>query len=189
MTGRRRQLWIGIAVLLVVQLTAILLYRVSGERTTRSPNTFAVETLTPRNAPQLTFERSDELTGSLAQLRGKVVMVHFWATWCVPCREELPGLLALAGELTRTHEFELIAVSVDDDWDTMRRFFGETIPSGVVRPDGTDVHRRFGASTLPDTYLVDARGYLVARYTGARDWKVPRARTHLAKAITTHGVR
>ncbi len=190
MLRRHRRLWIGIAVLVAVQAAAIVLYMVvRRDRGRESPATFAVEPLTPRDAPLLAFERSDQHTGSLAQLRGKVVMVHFWATWCVACRDELPGLLALADELARAKNFELLAVSVDDDWEAMRLFFAGSIPSGVVRPDGPDVHRRFGASTLPDTYLVDVRGNLVARYAGARDWKAAGAREHLAAAITTHGER
>jgi hypothetical protein len=56
-----------------------------------------------------------------------------------------------------------------------------------VRPDAPDVHRRFGASTLPDSYLVDARGNVVVRYAGARDWRAARARAHLQAAIETYG--
>lgn len=185
MLRRYRRLWIGIAVLVAVQAAAIAVYAVKRERT--SSPAFAVETLTPRAAPVLTFERVDRSTTSLASLEGKVVMVHFWATWCEPCRDELPGLLELANELDKAGRFELIAVSVDDEWAAMRRFFGGEVPRAVVRPDAAEAHRRFGASTLPDTYLVDARGNVVVRYAGARDWRSTRAREHLDFAIAAYG--
>jgi len=79
--------------------------------------------------------------------------------------------------------FELLAVSVDDDWDTMRTFFDGRVPRSVVRPERAEVHRSFGASTLPDSYLVDASGRVVKRYAGARDWSTDTARASLAKAI------
>lgn len=187
MLRRYRRLWIGIAVLVAVQAAAIAVYALKRERT--SSAAFAVETLAPRAAPVLAFERADRSKTSLESLEGKVVMVHFWATWCEPCRVELPGLLALATELGKTGRFELIAVSVDDEWEAMRRFFGGDVPRAVVRPDAAEAHRRFGASTLPDSYLVDARGNVVLRYAGARDWRSTRARDRLESAIATHGAK
>jgi len=173
---------IGIAVLVAVQAAAILVYKLRSAATeTRA--TFPTETLATRAAPALAFERSDRSTSTLADLKGKVVLVHFWATWCAPCRDELPGLLALAHQLESPGGFELLAVSVDDDWEQIDRFFGGKPPRGAVRPDSDDVHRRFGASTLPDTYLIDARDNLVIRYAGARDWTRTAARRHLQDSI------
>jgi thiol-disulfide isomerase/thioredoxin len=183
--GRVRRALIGIGVLVAVQAAAIGLYLLL--RTPVSPpapeEPFAAEELSPRSAPSLTFERADGSRHSLSGLRGKLVMVHFWATWCEPCREELPGLLALASELERSGRFALVAASVGDEWDEIRRFFGGKVPGAVARPDGTDDHRRFGVSTLPDTYLVDAGGNVIVRYAGARDWRRAAARAQLDRMI------
>ena len=184
----RRRLWIGIAVLVAIQAGAFGLYKLKTRRSVES-TPFANETLAVREAPVLAFERANGQRSTLAYARGEVVMVHFWATWCEPCRDELPGLLARADELAAHGRFELIAVAVDDDWDAIRRFFGGTVPPAIVRPEQADIHRRFGASTLPDTYLVDASGKLVIRYAGARDWADPRAHADLARAIDVHGQR
>ena len=178
-----RRVWTGIAVLVGVQAAAIGVYLLAREPAPAVP--FAAENLTPRAAPALAFERADGSTGTLADLRGRVVIVHFWATWCEPCREELPALLAFASE----SRLELVAMSVDDDWETMRGFFRGPVPRVVVRPVEPNVHRRFGASALPDTYVVDARGQLVIRYAGARNWKSQRAREHVLQASARHGVR
>ena len=181
----RRRIWIGIGVLVAVQAAAIGVYRLKqGGRTESAP--FTSETLDAKPAPALAFAREHGDSATLADLRGKSVMVHFWATWCEPCRDELPGLLTLTSELAATGRFELVAVAVDDDWEAIRRFFAGSIPRPIVRPDAAEVHRRFGASTLPDTYLVDARGRLVVRYAGSRDWRTPGAREHLVHALAIH---
>jgi thiol-disulfide isomerase/thioredoxin len=175
-----RRVWIGIAVLVAVQGAAVGLYL--ARKPPRSAP-FAAETLTVRDAPELAFERSDGTRGTLSDLRGKTVLVHFWATWCAPCRSELPGLIATATALERSGTFELVAVSVDDEWDQMRTYFDAHIPRAAVRPTTAGIHHVFGVSTLPDTYMVDASGRLVARYAGARDWTTEVARAHLTQAI------
>lgn len=185
MLRQYRRVLIGIGVLVAVQAAAIGIYLLKRDRP--SAPAFAVEPLSPHPVPALGFERADGTTGSLGELAGNVVMVHFWATWCEPCRDELPGLLALANDLERAGRFRLIAVAVDDEWEAIRPFFGANIPRAVARPDIADAHRRFGASTLPDTYLIDARSNVVVRYAGARDWRTAAARAHLVHAIAAYG--
>jgi thiol-disulfide isomerase/thioredoxin len=106
--------------------------------------------------------------------------VHFWATWCPPCREELPALLALSRDLARGGRFELVAVSVDRDWKVVESFFGGSVPPEVVRDAKLSGARAYGVSFLPDSYLVDADGNVVLRILGARDWKSRAAKTSLA---------
>jgi thiol-disulfide isomerase/thioredoxin len=184
MQPRHRRILVGVVVLVLVQAAALAIYLgVKRARSTPDVAAFASERLTPRAAPELAFTRADGTKTTLAQVNGKVVMVHFWATWCEPCRDELPGLLALAKTLESSGTFELLAVSVDDEWDDMRLFFDGTIPRAAVRADVAEVHRQFGASTLPDSYLVDPSGNLFARYAGARDWSRSAARTHLEQAV------
>ncbi len=172
-----RRMVIALAVLVAIQAAALGIY--SWKRSSPTPAEFAVEKLNPASAPDLAFERPDGSRASLADSHGKVVMVHFWATWCEPCREELPGLLALAKE----RDLSLVAVSIDDTWEQIRSFFGGNVPSVIARPLAEGVHRRFGASTMPDTYLVDAEGQLTVRYAGARDWNTEEARASLATAV------
>ncbi len=172
-----RRLVIGIVVLVGVQALALGIYL--WKRSAPQPTKFAAETLSAASAPELAFERADGSHSSLAESRGKVVLVHFWATWCKPCREELPGLLALAKE----RELSIVAVSVDDSWEQIRTYFGGNVPSVIARPLSPGVHRLFGASTMPDTYLVDGNGRLTQRYAGARDWRSEAARSHLSRTV------
>jgi thiol-disulfide isomerase/thioredoxin len=167
---------LAVGALVAVQVVAVLVYRAVERRRERAPRSFAVERLTSgQRAPVV------EVEGHAGRVpaAGKVVLVHFWATWCPPCREELPGLLALGDELRRTGRFELHAVSVDDDWTTVERYFDGLVPPGVVRARDREAFRRYGVSTLPDSYLVDREGRLVERFGGARDWRSPAAVAHL----------
>lgn len=129
--------------------------------------------------PDVTFEQPDGKVLHSGALRGRPVLLHFWATWCAPCRAELPLLLGLSRELEKAGRLQLVAVSVDENWEVVRAFFGGQIPPGIVRAGSPAVQQRFGVSTLPDTFLVKADGMMAVRFTGARDWRAPEAKALL----------
>ncbi len=93
-------------------------------------------------------------------------LLHFWATWCLPCRAELPGLLAFAEE----HGVDVVAVALDKDWADVDRFLEGRRPSDVFLGDAGEVESALHVSALPVTFLVDADGQLRLRFDGARDW-------------------
>jgi thiol-disulfide isomerase/thioredoxin len=166
---------IGVVLAIVALQGAILfaVLRVEHERE-RSEPSFAMERVEPRMAPALAWASVDGALGSLDDARGKVVVLHFWATWCPPCVVELPGLL----ELGREGHATVIAVSVDDDWDVVREFFAGEVPAEVVRASSDEVANAYGVSVLPETWIVDADGMVRLRVAGERDW-----RTHGARAV------
>jgi len=95
-----------------------------------------------------------------------------------PCVKELPSLLAFARE-TRERGIEAVAIAVEDDWKAISAFFGGSVPPEVIVETDGAAHKRFGVSTLPDTYLVEPAGKVVERYHGARDWRAHAAREHI----------
>jgi peroxiredoxin len=112
----------------------------------------------------------------LGDLRGRVVFVNFWATWCPPCRKEAPALERLYRNL-RAEGFEVLGVSIDDPSarDAIERFreeFGLTFPL-LVDPDRS-AYRAYQATGVPETFLVDRAGRVVERFVGPRDWDEPR---------------
>jgi thiol-disulfide isomerase/thioredoxin len=101
----------------------------------------------------------------LASVRGDALL-HFWATDCPPCREELPALLAVA----RRHDVRVIAVSTDRDAALVERFFDGRVPSEIIREEDRALERTLGVRSLPDTYVVED-GRAVRRIAGAIDWE------------------
>ena len=105
----------------------------------------------------------------LSDFKGQWVLVNFWATWCAPCRDEMPSLEMLN---RRFHDkVVLLAVSVDDDQGQVARFFGDTRPSFAVLWDKEkQFTRTYGTNKFPETYLISPEGRVAAKFTGPRDW-------------------
>lgn len=113
---------------------------------------------TGERAPALALSDLEGQTVRLEALRGKVVLVDFWATWCAPCLEELPFLQRLH-ERHREAGLVVLAVSVDDDASNVRRFVqrqGLTMP--VLHDRGKEVVGRWAPPNMPTSYVVDRRG-------------------------------
>ena len=107
----------------------------------------------------------------LADYRGKVVFLNFWATWCVPCREEMPAMERLYRRF-KERGFVVLAVSVDTEPAPAVRSFVQT--HGYTYPVGLDpkmaLARQYGVRALPSSFLVDKAGNLAARAVGSREW-------------------
>jgi peroxiredoxin len=114
---------------------------------------------------------------TLSRLRGRVVLINFWATWCGPCRVEMPGMESLYRQFERK-DFEILAVSTDQQGAAVTKPFkdqlGLTFP--ILHDSDYRVGLVYGARTLPMTFLVDRRGIITHRIFGARDWQTPEGR-------------
>ena len=114
---------------------------------------------------------------SLSQLKGKVVLLNFWATWCGPCRVEMPAMEQLYQTFPR-REFEILAVSTDSQGAAVTRPFqkqmGFTFP--ILHDSEYQTGLVYGARTLPITFMVDRQGVVRQKIFGARDWASPEAR-------------
>lgn len=110
---------------------------------------------------------------SLSELRGRVVFLNFWATWCPPCVEEIPSMLSLARGLA-DDEFIMLAVTQDDDPAALVSFLrdaGMTSSEVLILQDpGGELTRAYGTQLLPESYVIDREGVVVARFMGPRDW-------------------
>lgn len=142
--------------------------------------TGAVAAMQPADPPQslkaLAFNAPDGKPMTLADRSGKTVLLNLWATWCAPCREEMPALNTLQKDLGGD-DFEVIAVNVDTGDDTKpKKFLAETgiDTLGYYRDNTLDVFndlkRRGLALGLPVTLLIDGDGCLLAHMNGPADW-------------------
>ncbi len=110
---------------------------------------------------------------SLASLRGKVVLLNFWATWCEPCEKELPAMQRLHRELSGS-SFELVAVSVDADQDPVLRFQKRLGLGFTLLLDADQrVARSYQTFRFPETLLIGRDGVILERYVGPKEWDAP----------------
>lgn len=177
---KRARIAVTVGVLAALQLGAVGVYfAVQRGRESKSAETFAAQRSSiAEAAPTINAKRADDSSLTITWPAERTRIVHFWATWCPPCVKELPSLLAFAREM-RARGIEVIAIAVDDDWKDIAAFFGGTIPPEVIVETDAAAHKRFGVSTLPDSYLVDRSGQVIERYHGARDWAASAARDHV----------
>lgn len=117
-------------------------------------------------APDFTLPCVDGKTITLSQLRGKVVLLDFWATWCAPCRSAIPHLNGLY-KAYQTRGLEIIGVSLDTgSRERVRRF---AISMGIHYPiiiADDEVLKNYGISPIPTTYLIDREGYISSKWVG-----------------------
>ena len=108
----------------------------------------------------------------LSSLRGQVVLVNFWATWCNTCVIEMASMERLV-EKERGKNFRLLAVSVDDDWAAIRKFFAKGTPLDVLLDTARAVPKRWGTDKFPESFLVDKDGMIRYYIVSNRDWSAP----------------
>jgi peroxiredoxin len=127
-----------------------------------------------RDAPDFQLPDASGRTVSLREQRGHPVAVNFWATWCPPCIEEVPSLEDLARSLDGS-DMRLLAVSVDDDWDPIRKFFIKGTKIGVLLDKAHTVPKTYGTDKYPETYFIDSQGRVRYYFINKRNWSKPEA--------------
>lgn len=120
----------------------------------------------------------------LSALRGNVAFVNFWATWCPPCREELPSMGSLARQL-RGQPFQMLAILSNDDPvradNLVRQAAGGSFPV-LVDPE-SKIARAYGITGVPETFIVDRQGILREKIIGPFDWNSKPARQMIERYL------
>jgi cytochrome c-type biogenesis protein len=133
--------------------------------TNKPPTTAAATTAVP--APDVQFTRLDGQAMRLKDLHGRVVLLNFWATWCIPCRSEIPSLSAMQKDL-ESRGLSVIGVSYDDTADMVRSFQKDIRQDYEIVLGGRDVGAQLPASPLPTTYIIDREGRIREKMIGER---------------------
>lgn len=140
---------------------------------------------TARPLPTVTFKDVEGHERKLTDYRGKVVLLNVWATWCLPCRKEIPALdrlqVALGGP-----QFAVVAVSIDRPGPpSVRRFFNVTgvAELNLFSDESGKVLRELGGYGLPTTVLIDRGGREIGRLVGPAEWDAPEMVAFLRKHV------
>jgi thiol-disulfide isomerase/thioredoxin len=142
----------------------------------------------PVEVPQFSFATADGGTKSLKDWQGKVVLLNLWATWCVPCREEMPALDKLQAALGGK-DFDVVAINIDKGGPEKAQSFlkeiGVTDLPLYTDPTGKlfSVLRAIG---MPTTLLIDGKGNEIGRLAGPADWASPEAKKLIEAAIAAN---
>jgi thiol-disulfide isomerase/thioredoxin len=130
-------------------------------------------------APDFSITDSQK-TVKLSDLRGKPVVLNFWATWCSPCVEEMPSLVQLQKRLG--DKVTIIAVSEDGDDKPYQQFVRDhNIDLLTVRDVQQKTNEVYGTFKFPETYVIDRNGKIVRKFIGAADWTNPEIVEYLQK--------
>jgi thiol-disulfide isomerase/thioredoxin len=107
-------------------------------------------------------------SATLRPLLAPVTLVHFWATWCAPCMEEIPALGRLQNDFARYPNFRIVMVAVADSSDKVGTFLGSNAGAVLYDPDWEVAHR-YGTDKIPESYLV-VNDQIVEKFVGQTDW-------------------
>jgi len=138
----------------------------------------------PTAVPAIAFKDADGKDLNLEAWRGKVLLLNLWATWCAPCRQEMPALDKLKAELGGK-DFDIIALSTDrGGLDKPRKFWVDVgIKALGLYIDSNDAQHQLNVIGLPTTLLIDRTGHEIGRLIGPADWASPEAKALLLAAI------
>ncbi len=159
--------FIGVIILLFIFNNSDYLFGSSEENGPYPPNYIPAAQKTSALAPDFTLPTSDGKSMKLSDLKGKVVIVDFWATWCPPCRKGIPDLIALKKKYG-AKGFEIVGVSVDTDTkNEVVPFMKEQKINYPVVYGNMNVYQQYGGiRAIPTSFVIDKQGKIVASYEG-----------------------
>ena len=164
---------LSLTILFVVIAATLVILLLRNERESTVTSIKQIQVGLP--APNFTFPDLNGQQVSLSEHRGKVVLVNIWATWCPPCRQEMPSMQKLY-ERFNGENFEILAVSIDATGREAVAPFVRTMnltfpimldPKEVIRP-------LYGITGVPESFIIDKEGIVVEKIIGPLDWATPK---------------
>jgi len=135
-------------------------------------------------APDFTVKDLAGQEVKLSALKGKVVLVNFWATWCPPCKEEIPSMIKLNQSMSGK-QFQMMAISIDEGGkEAVESYFKQsklTLPAFLDTEN--EVARSYGTTGVPETFIVDKAGIIQKKVVGGMDWSSPEVVAYLDELL------
>ena len=131
-------------------------------------------------APEFTVKDADREI-ALKDLRGQIVVLNFWATWCPPCVEEMPSLVSMQKQM-KDKGVTVLAISLDEDARQYRTFLEKyKVELLTVRDPQQRSNELYGTFKFPETYIIDRQGVVRRKFIGPVDWNQPEIVSYLSK--------
>lgn len=147
---------------------------ISAEKTKKTNTETLTRVAGSPAAPDFNLEDQNGNFVKLSDYKGKVVIVNFWATWCPPCRKEMPSMQR-AWEILSKDDIAMLAVNVGEDSDAIFAFTAEyPVDFPLIMDKTSSVTRQWRVRGLPATYIVDPQGKIVYQAIGSREWDAER---------------
>lgn len=135
-------------------------------------------------APDISLTDASGKVYKLSDLKGSVVFINFWATWCQPCREEAPSIQSLHERFKNEKKFRMLTVLYKDDYQRSLDFMkNNKYGFPVLEDPGGKTALSYGVTGVPETYIVSKGGILKERVIGPADWNSPEAISLIANLI------
>jgi len=141
--------------------------------------------LSARAAPLFELQDVHGRMQSLQQIQEPVVIIHFWASWCPPCLEEIPRWIA-AGPTMKDFPVKLVAISVDENWEKALKVLpiSKLSPNMMLLLDPkNEVAGKYGTRQFPESYVLNRNRQIVEKWIGSQDWTGSMVRFGIAKAL------
>jgi len=143
-----------------------------------------IEKTTVAPFDHVSFRDANGKTVSLAALKGKVVFINFWATWCPPCIAEMPSIQALYDKKKNSPDFVFLIVETDGNLKKALQFMEKNQYSLPTYTPNTPIPPEFLGSGIPTTVILDKRGQIAFKHEGMADYSHPDAETLLSNILT-----
>lgn len=167
-----------IIIILVLALSAISIYFATQQQ---EPKEAPVKKFLEKNDPYIAFSLPSLKKGIIdtKSFEGKVLFINFWATWCAPCKEEMPSMQALYDKLNKKYpnQFAMLAVNIDtQDVPLSVQMYALDLKLKfpiLLDTDGA-IKTKYNTTGVPETFIVDKKGKIFKTYIGAIDWSNPK---------------
>ena len=178
-----------VAIGIAVALISILQARDSfpwDEQNCPSCDSFGIQRLDKLKAPSFSLKGLDGKKLALKDIKGNPIILTFWATWCTPCREELPTLERFAEG--KKDQLTILTMAIDgENKSKVRRFVDENkINLTVLLDEKEQIARTYRVRMVPTTILINREGVMIGAIMGQRDWSVPEAWLAIRELLGLH---
>lgn len=163
----------NLVLIIVVVLVGAAVYLVA-TGSSRPPSEMAKSVVVGDLAPDFQLEDTKGNKISLSDLRGKVVMVNFWATWCPPCKQEMPSMEKL-NQIMAGEDFVMLAINTEENGRSVVPAFLKNNPHDftVLYDDNGTVQQQYGVYRFPESFIIRKDGTIDQKVVGAIDWASP----------------